>query len=188
MEEQDVIRQVKEGSEEAFRILVDNYKDKVYNLCYGYLKNEGDAEDLAQEVFVEVYRSIGRFRENAGLGTWIYRITVNKSLETLRRMKRQKRWAYMYSLFGMEDRLEAVHKDEVHPGVKLENQERATLLFSKIDDLPGKQKTAFLLHKIEGLRDTEIAGVMQTTGASVESLIHRAKVNLRKSLYQYYKS
>ena len=188
MEEQEVIRRVKQGDEEAFKLLVDNYQDKVYNLCYSYLRNESDAEDLAQEVFVEVYRSIGSFHENAGLGTWIYRIAVNKSLEMIRKMKRQKRWAPVYSLFGMEDRLSAFHKDEVHPGVRLEDQERANVLFSNIENLPEKQKTAFLLHKIEGQSYSEIAGIMQTTVPSVESLLHRAKMNLRKSLYHYYKS
>jgi len=188
LEEKDIIHQLKSGNEEAFRVLVDSYKDRIYNLCYGYVRNESDAEDLVQEVFIEVYRSVNNFSENSGIGTWIYRIAVNKALEMIRKAKRKKRWGYVFSLFGKEESVGDVHKDEVHPGVMLENKERAGVLFSKIDELPEKQKTAFLLHKVEGQSYAEIAGIMHTTVSSVESLLHRAKTNLRRSLYQYYKS
>ncbi len=188
LKEDDLVNQLKKHNEDAFKTLVTYYQNKVYNLCYSYLRSRSEAEDLAQEVFIEVYQSIGNFRERSGLGTWIYRITVNKSLEYIRRLNRNKRWAFVYSLFGKEEYVARYHRDEMHPGVKLENKERVTLLFSKIDELPEKQRTVFLLHKVEGQSYAEAAKIMETTVSSVESLMHRAKMNLRKSLREYYKS
>ena len=86
----------------------------------------------------------------------------------------------------MEHDYAKYYKDEVHPGVKLENKERATILLTKIDQLPEKQRTVFLLHKMEAQSYQEIAQVMKTSVSAIESLMHRAKMNLRKSLSDYY--
>ena len=94
--------------------------------------------------------------------------------------------AFLTSLFGNNDELKHHPADFVHPGVQLENQERASILFKNIDKLPDNQKVAFTLHHVEGLSYQEITEVMQTSLSAVESLIHRAKHNLRKSLGQYY--
>lgn len=186
MAPQKLLHSLKQGDEQAFKILVDTYQHKVYNICIGFLKNEEDADDVSQEVFVEVFNSVGTFEEKSDLGTWVYRITVNKSLEFLRSQKRKKRFAWLTSLFGKEDIYGEQHADFLHPGVQLENKERSAILFKKIEMLVDSQKTAFVLHKIEGLSYAEIADVMEVSVSSVESLMHRAKKNLRKSLEQYY--
>lgn len=177
---------LKRGDEEAFKILVDEYKNKVFNTCLGLLNNEEDADDIAQEVFLEVFKSIVAFKEDADLGTWIYRIAVNKSLELLRSKSRKKRFAWLTSLFGKEEVYGGKHADFIHPGVQLENKERSAILFQKINMLPENQKTAFVLHKVEGLSYGEVCDVMELSIASVESLIHRAKKNLKKTLEGYY--
>lgn len=184
----ELLLSLKQGDEKAFKTLVDAFQHKVYNTCLGILKNEQDADDLAQEVFIEVYRSIGSFKEESGLGTWIYRIAVNKALELIRSRKRQKRFGWLTSLFGKEDLYGERHADFTHPGVQLENKERSNILFQKIDQLADNQKIAFTLHKVEGLSYSEIAEVMELSISSVESLMHRAKKNLRKSLEKYYYS
>lgn len=167
-----------------FKTIVLEYQDRVYNTCLGFLRNEEDAEDVAQEVFMEVYRSIDSFKGDAMLSTWIYRIAVNKSLEEIRKRKRKKRWAMLTSFDpNIHDR-KAV--ESIHPGVLIENKERAKVLFRAIDALPEQQKVAFTLFHVEGMDYETIAKTMDKSLSSVESLMHRAKVNLKKLLYQYY--
>ena len=168
---------------------MDTHQRLVYNTSLGILQNTADAEDLSQEVFVQVFHSIKDFKGDCKLSTWLYRITVTKSLDFLRAKKRKKRFAFIQSLFGDESNEPLVEQITfVHPGVQLENKERAGILFKAIDKLPENQKTAFTLNKVEGLSYHEIAEVMQTSVSSVESLLFRAKGNLQKHLGEYYKN
>ena len=188
-DEKQLIEALKTGSEKAFRTLVDDFQEKVLNTCLGFLPNQQDAEDLTQEVFVEVFRSVGKFREEAKLSTWIYRIAVTKSLEKIRSRKRQKRVAFFQSLIGLEDnKAKAVEDKFNHPGVQLENKERAKVLFEKIGQLPENQRIAFTLHKVEGLSHKEVCEIMELSISSIESLLFRAKKNLKKHLHDYYKN
>lgn len=186
LEDQRLIDDLKSGSEEAFRTLVELYQLRVYNTSLGLLRSENEAEDISQEVFIEVFQSINNFKGESKLSTWIYRITVTKSLELMRYKKRKKRFAPILSIFNSEDQRMIEPKDFAHPGVKLEQQENAAVLFSAIDLLPDSQQTAFTLHKLQGLSYQEIATIMNTSLSSVESLMHRAKLNLKKRLTSYY--
>lgn len=186
--EKQLILDLQNGSEEGFRALVSLFQDKVLNTCLGFIPNLQDAEDLVQEVFLEVYRSIGNFREEAKLSTWIYRIATTKCLEEIRRRKRKKRISFFQSLIGLDENKAISVKDEFnHPGIQLENKERTALLFEKIGALPKNQKTAFTLHKVEGLSHKEICEIMELSLSAVESLLFRSKKNLRKSLEKYYR-
>lgn len=181
--EEVLIQKLSERNEIAFRQLVNEQKNRVYNVALGIVQNQEEAEDIAQEVFIQVFESIDQFKGQSKLTTWIYRITVTHALEWLRRRKRKKRFGYMIRLFQSDANEPGVDvPDFVHPGVQLENQEKARLLFRTIDALPENQKVAFTLHKIEDLSYEEIAGVMGVSLGAVESLIHRARVNLQKKL------
>lgn len=160
----------------------------VYNTALGILQNTADAEDVAQEVFMQVHESIGTFKGEAQISTWLYRITVTKCLDHLRKKNRKKRWGKVYSLFGQQNELIIDPPDFNHPGVALANKERADLLFRAVARLPDSQKAAFVLHKLEGLSSKEIAGVMDASVSAVEGLLHRAKQNLRQQLEDYYHS
>src|SRR6185436_19001059 len=164
------------------------WKDMVYNTAIGILQNEEDAEDVAQEVFVQVFESVGSFKAEAKFSTWLYRITVSKALDHLRKKKRKKRFAYIQSIFGANNETLIEKPDFHHPGVTLDNKERATMLFNAIARLPENQKIAFTLHKVEGLSYQEISDIMKTTVSSVESLMHRAKNNLKKILQDHYQN
>jgi RNA polymerase sigma-70 factor (ECF subfamily) len=177
---------LKQGDESAFRQLAEQYQDRVYNTCLGFAKNEDEADDLAQEVFVEVFRSIQSFRGEAKLTTWIYRIAVTKSLEFLRSKKRKKRFAILQRLFQSDNDAISDIPDFEHPGILAENKERSKILFSAIEKLPENQKTAFTLHKVEGLSYEEVGEVMGKSISSVESLMHRARMNLQNILHNYY--
>lgn len=186
MNELELIQQLRAGDEGAFKSLVANYQDLVYNTAVGIVQNSEDAEDVAQEVFIQVYRSIDQFKGDARLSTWIYRITTTKALDHIRSRKRKKRFAFITSLFGPNDELVHEPVDFQHPGVTLDRKEQAALLFRMIEQLPENQKVAFTLHKTEELSYQEIADVMQLSVSAVESLLFRARQNLRKLLEKYY--
>lgn len=186
---EELVRRLKAGDRSAFRELVEEHKNRVYNTCLGFLKNRHDAEDVSQEVFIQVHESIQYFREEAQLTTWLYRIAVTKSLELIRYRKRKKRKNFFRALSGEDDQPDDYGSEDAfnHPGLALEQKERADILFRTIETLAEKQRVAFTLHKIEGLSYKKIAEVMETSLPAVESLIHRAKENLKKRLYEYYR-
>ncbi|MGE0020145.1 MAG: RNA polymerase sigma factor [Draconibacterium sp.] len=186
MTETEIIQKLQQGSEQAFRQLIENYQKLVVNTCYGLVHNTEDAEDIAQDVFIEVFRSIQNFRADAKLSTWLYRIAVNRSLNHIRDNKRRK-WFQSFDDVVKEKTLLINHYASENPGTELENMQRATILHEAIGLLPENQKTAFTLNKYEDLSYKEIAEIMDTSVASVESLIHRAKAGLQKKLYTCYK-
>ena len=186
MTEWELIELLKKKDESAFRTIVDTWKNMVYNTALGIVQSTEDAEDIAQEVFVRVYESINTFKGESKFSTWIYRITVTRSLDHLRRKKRKKRFAFIESLFGKNDELINDPLDFFHPGIAAEKKEDAATLLKAISELPENQNTAFVLNKIEGLSYQEISEVMQMSESAVDSLLHRAKMNLRKKLQNYY--
>lgn len=182
---ENIIAGLKAGRQDAFKELVSLFSDRIYNTSLGLVQNSEDAEDISQEVFIEVFRSISNFRKESSLSTWIYRITINKCINFLRKKKRKKRFGYITSLFTNENGNKDI-PDFLHPGVVVENEERSKVLFSAISRLKENQKVAFTLFNIDGKNYKEIAEIMSTSVSSVESLIHRAKMNLRKYLSDYY--
>jgi RNA polymerase sigma-70 factor (ECF subfamily) len=186
LEEQTLVINLKNRDKAAFRQLVETYQLRVYNTVLSLVQHNEEAEDIAQEVFIEVYRSIEKFREDSTLSTWIYRIATTKSLETIRKKKTKKRFAFITSLFGKNDELIHQPADFKHPGVVAENKELAQNLFVAIKKLPDNQRVAYTLVNVEGLSYQEAAEAMNITKGSVESLIFRSKGNLKKSLKAYY--
>lgn len=182
MNEQELIQGLRNADENAFKYLVDTYKDRVFNTAIGIVQNAEDAEDVAQEVFIQVFRSIKDFKAESKLSTWIYRITTTRALDLLRSRKSKKRFGIIQRLFGEGN--EPVHEipDFNHPGVAMDRKENAGKLFKAIAQLPENQKIAFTLHKLEDLSYQEVSEVMKTSVAAIESLMHRAKQNLRKIL------
>jgi RNA polymerase sigma-70 factor (ECF subfamily) len=138
------------------------------------------AEDLAQEVYIQVFRSIGTFRGDAKLSTWMYRIAVTKALGWERKQKGIRRWKNWFA--GNE---KAAGTDFHHPGVLAEQKELAAILFKAIQSLPEQQRIAWILIKTEGLSYAETAEIMETTEKAIEALQYRAKANLRKYLQSY---
>jgi RNA polymerase sigma factor (sigma-70 family) len=180
--ENELILGLQEGDELAFKELVTRFQDRVFNTALGLLQHATDAEDIAQEVFIQVYRSVQQFKGESLLSTWIYRITVTKSLDFLRSKKRKKRFGFVRSLFGEDNQPVYDPGDFNHPGVQKENKDDAALLFRLVNQLPETQRTAFLLNKVEELSYREIAAIMNTSEPAVDSLLQRAKQNLRKKI------
>jgi RNA polymerase sigma-70 factor (ECF subfamily) len=180
--EQELIYGLRHGDEAAFKQLVAGYQDKVFNTALGLLQHHTEAEDISQEVFIQVFHSIKQFKGDALLSTWIYRITVTKCLAHLRGKKRVKRFGFMVRLFNDNNQPVYEPGDFIHPGVLQDKKEDASILFKMINLLPDNQRTAFVLNKLEELSYSEIAAVLNTSESAVDSLLQRAKQNLRKKL------
>jgi RNA polymerase sigma-70 factor (ECF subfamily) len=181
-----LIDKILAGEQLAFKELVEKYQTMVINTCTGFLHDKADAEDIAQEVFIEVFSSLGKFRKEAKLSTWMYRIAVNKSLNFLRSKKRRQWLQSVEEAFRTNRSDQWEPSDKRHPGVEMETKEEAMQLHKAINSLSENQRIAFTLNKYEDLSYSEIAGVLDVSVSSVESLIHRAKINLQQKLLNYY--
>ena len=170
----ELIKLIVNGNTIAFEHLYTTYKVQVYNTALGYVQNVEEAEEVAQDVFLKVHKSIATFKGDASLSTWIYRITINTALNYIKKKKRRQ----IFSVFSAED--EVPHFD--HPGIILENKEKAGWLYKAIDTLPDRQKTAFILCHVEGLPQQEAANIMEISLKALESLLQRAKAQLRTKL------
>jgi RNA polymerase sigma factor (sigma-70 family) len=186
LNELETITKISAGDRQAFKKLYDDYGKRVYNTALSVLQKTEDAEEITQDVFVEVFKSANKFKGDSSIATWIYRITINKSLDLLRHRKRKKRSAFLVSLFTNENKPIVQPTDFAHPGILMENAEKAHLLFKAIELLPPQQKAAFVLAQVEDLPQKEIATIMKLSPKAVESLIQRAKVNLKKELIKAY--
>ena len=175
-----LVAQLQAGSEAAFRTLVERYQGRIYRTVFSLLRNPEDAEDVAQEVFVEVYQSIGRFRGEASLSTWLYRLATSRALKNHRRARAKKRFSYLTSLLGFDNTVLHEPPDHAHPLALLEGEQQLHLLLAHIARLPGQQQVAFTLRHEQELSYEQIAAVLDTSVAAVESLLFRARQTLRK--------
>jgi RNA polymerase sigma factor (sigma-70 family) len=180
MTEPELIALLRQGNEVAFKQVFETHQDRIYNTILYMIQSAEEAKDLTQEVFVDVFLSIENFKGQSKLSTWIYSIAIKKTLNHQRFKKAKKRLGVVLSIFNLSPVDDA--PDFVHPGILLENKELSEKLYKAINELPEKQKTAFVLRQLEDLSYTEIAEIMQTTTPSVESLLFRAKQNLQKIL------
>ncbi len=169
MDESTLIERARAGDEAAFGELVGRHQDRVYRTAVRLVGSE-DAYDVSQEVFVKAWRELKRFRGSAALSTWLYRMTVNLSLNYLRSTKRETDRRERYGP-GVSEKPPA-------PGAALEEDEFKTAVWAAIDSLPERQRTAVILHRFEELPAAEIARIMDLSTGAVESLLHRARSSL----------
>lgn len=172
-------------SEKELTGFIHKFQDKVFRTCLGFVQNTDDAEDLTQDVFLSVIESLGSFRNEAQLSTWVYRIAVNKSLNHLNKRKTRNIFQTLESLFSKTGDTE--NHDYVHNSV-IENESRkevSQMLKQALDQLPENQRIAFTLSKYEDLPNREIAAIMNISVSAVDALMHRAKLNLQKTLKSY---
>ncbi|MDQ2862051.1 MAG: RNA polymerase sigma factor, partial [Bacteroidota bacterium] len=143
-EETELIELLKQKDRAAFKKIVETWQNMVYNTALGILQNAEDAEDVTQETFIQVYESVSSFKGESKFSTWVYRVTVSKATDHIRKKKRKKRFAFIQSLYGKNDAPVIDPPDFFHPGVSMENKENAAVLFKAMEQLPGNQKTAFV--------------------------------------------
>ena len=184
LDQPEIIVRLKKGDKTVYTEVVEHWQHMIYNTALSIVQNSEDAEDITQDVFVALYERIQDFREESTLSTWLYRITVRKALDQEKRRSRQKRGGFLQKIYTVKESEEPVNFD--HPGILLDNKEKAAMLFKALKKLPDKQRIAFTLHKMEGLSYQQIAAIMDTSLYAIESLQVRAKNNLKKILSDYY--
>lgn len=169
------------NSSEHFQLLYNQYKVLVYNVALHYVRNVEDAEEITQDVFVQVHHSVEKFNSKSSIKTWIYRIAINKSLDFIKHKNSKKRFFMFGVKVDSEKELHNISTFE-HPGIALDQQENARILFQVLDELTENQRTAFILSKLDELSNPEISEIMGVSISSVESLLFRAKSSLKEKL------
>lgn len=180
MDEKELIKSLKYGDHDAFKQLFEQYQHYIYNICYRMIGIQEEAEDTTQEVFIKIYHAIGKFRGDAKLSSWIYRIAVNTCLKRERR-KKLENWIPLEFLFQNREKFHPVVSEET-PHQQIEISETEQIVQQAINQLPARQRTALVLHRYENLSYQEIAQVMEISLSAVESLLHRAKDKLTEKL------
>jgi len=187
MDDRQLLKELEKDNDVAFGVLIKKYEKLVFNTSYKIVQNTPDAEDVCQEVFLSVFRCLHQLRNEEDLSGWLFRIAYNKSLSFLR--KNNPARANATDVTDYESPKKNINYsliDHQTPMHFLEEKEASEELFKAIDKLPGLQKQVLLMHKFEDLSHKEICENLNLTKSSVESLIFRAKSNLRKSLITYF--
>lgn len=175
MSDEQLIKEITSGNQAAFKSLMEKYQLQVFRTVMGFVHTKEDAEEVIQDIFVRVYQSLSSFHHDAEFSTWLYRITVNMSLNALRSNRKNR----------LLQSLEAIitqRSEEKTPLEELESAERDRRIRRAIDTLPEKQRMAFILSRYEELPQKKIAAVMNRSEGAVEQLLQRAKENLQKKL------
>lgn len=168
-EERDAIEACQRGEREAFDRLVERYQRDIYRLCYRYVNNHEDANDMAQEVFLKAYRAIGRFRGESSFSTWLYRIAVNTCLN-FRAARRPE----------TEELPEALPDPGRGAAAAVESEERAGLVRQAVSRLPEKQRATLILKVFHDLTHDEVARTLGSTVGTVKANLFHALRNLRR--------
>lgn len=175
MDDIQVAQEIANGNQIVFEKFFEEYKLKVMNLCYGMVHNKDEAEDLVQDVFIEIFSSAKNFQGKSKLSTWLYRIAVNKTINHLRKNKIKK---FFLNIDDNENCL--INEERID--LTIEEREKITHLHKVIDNLPSKQKTAIILFVYDELPQKEVAEVMGCSVSAIEVLIFRAKQSIKKRM------
>lgn len=188
MTEQQLIEGVIAREREAITCLVDTYKNKVIRIAYYFLGNMDDAEDLSQDIFLEIMDSIGKFRRSSSLSTWIYRISVNYALNAVKRNKQRQIFTRLEHLFGITDGADGQSTEVIAVDQNvMDEDENRMILKNALSSLPENQRKVFILAKYEDLSYRDISDITGLSVSSVESLMFRARHNLQKRLVRHFK-
>ena len=185
-EDTQLVREFQSGDKSAFDALVLKYKDKVFNLCYRFLGDYQEADDISQDVFVKAYRSLNRFRLESSFFTWLYRITVNtckNRLKSLEYRYKKRILRINHSDYQDEPSQAIVLKDNTpSPVADLLNKEKMLAIQRAINSLPAEQKTVVVLRDVEGFSYEEITDMTGYKLGTLKSRLARARIDLRKKL------
>jgi len=179
-DEQEFVERLKNAEEKAYKELIDTYKNKILKTALSFVPFFEDAEDITQEVFIEVFRSIKKFRQDSSLSTWIYRISVNKSINYTKKNRKYFENKSINDYYAFENIQSQNDSNETL--YNMESKQLAQLIHNALQTLNEKQRTVFVMHKIEGIPYKEISNLLGISLSSVESLMHRAKLKLQKKL------
>ncbi len=185
-----LLEALREGNPEAVEALFDRYHGKIYNLAMSIVKNESDAEEAVQDVFLTVVQKAHTFKGNSALYSWIYRICVNTCLMRLRGKRR-------HETVSIEDFMPVFTEDGMHASLiddwskeverKALDRELGEVIRKSTENLSEKYRVVFVLSDVEGLSNEETAKILGLSVPAVKSRLHRARLYLREQLSNYMK-
>jgi len=188
-DERQLVERAQAGDQDAFQELVVRYQRKVYSICYGMLKNQQDSMDVSQDVFIKVFRYLEKFNHNSSFYTWLYRITVNKCIDFIRKRNRRSEVDYNDAV-GRED---DVDSDEqimsstlgLRPDRVYARKELRDNMLEALDTLSEKHRTILILREVEGLAYEEIADVLGISKGTVMSRLYHARRYFQEAIKEY---
>ena len=181
LSEQELLSALRRRDADAFTLLFETYSDKIYRLSVGLLENEAEAEGIVQETFLRFFERLDQFEGRSKIGTWLYRVAYNASIDLLRQ------YQPLLSMDFVDDEdslpMPAVFTDwSQWPEGLLTDAEVTDELDKAIASLPEKYRAIFILREIEGLSTQETAEITDLSTSAVKVRLHRARLNLRERL------
>ena len=183
--EERLVALLKEGHEGAFRVLVREYQERLFNIACGITSDSEESLEIVQEVFLKVHRYINTFDERSKLSTWLYRITVNECLNWHKRWKRRFRQQHQPLEIDEGGYLSELGTDDFAPDTLYQEKEFEKAFQAALKGLGKNARTVFVLKEVEGLSYDEISGILKIKRGTVSSRLCYARKNLRKSLEKY---
>ena len=187
--ERSLLRRLRDRDERAFKELIDGHRDRVYNITYRMLGNRSEAEDVAQEVFITVFKQIDTFREESKFSTWLYRVTVNhckNRIKYLARRHDRDRDELDETSTGANGATNQISGPQpAAPDRALESTQMEQLIQDAIATLDEEQRMVVILRDVEDLSIEEICKITDLPDGTVKSRLHRARLVLRKKLQKH---
>jgi RNA polymerase sigma-70 factor (ECF subfamily) len=174
-EVKEIIRRIKEGDKKSFTELVERYRNQVAALAYKMVGDYDEAADITQNVFVKTSQNIWRYDESKRFYTWLYRITVNASIDYMRKHRRHRHEP-------LENVRETIETRRDNPESHFRTSQLREHITAATERLNGKQKSAFILRDIEGCQIDDVASIMDMPEATVRWYLHRARQKIKKDL------
>lgn len=191
MEEDDLklVERAQAGDQDAFQAIVERYQRKVYSICYGMLKDKADSYDVSQEVFIKVYRYLEKFNHDSSFYTWLYRITVNKCIDFIRKRDRRREVDYNDEVkrkreVGGDDNI-MPSKLGLRPDRVYGRKELRAKMLEALETLSEKHRTILILREVEGLSYDEMADVLDVSKGTVMSRLYHARRYFQAAIEEY---
>ena len=182
-----LIQKIRKGDKIAFEQLIEKYETKVFHLAMRFTKNEEDAEEVLQDVFMTLHRKLELFQGKSAFSSWLYRIVVNAAFMKLR--KRRQQPAVLLEDLAPHTRQKALDGESYqanHVETFTQNEELKGVLLSAVNRLPEQYRSVFVMRDVNGFSNQETSEVLGLSVPAIKSRLHRSRLMLRKKLIRYY--
>lgn len=176
MDLEERIHRIQKGDETSFEWMVDEYKNKIHAIAYGYAKDAHMAQDLTQDIFIKIYQNIASFQGQSAFSTWLYRVAKNQCIDWIRKNKKTMENT------SLDDAQWRFKDQELNPEEETIREEKNVMLHDAMEQLPEKYKTPLMLFHFQELSYEEIAQVLQLPSKTIATQLYRGKKILRKKL------
>lgn len=182
----EIVEALRQGDTSSFEELIARYGEKVHNLALRITRNEEDAEEILQDVFVTVYQKINKFEGKSAFSSWLYRVTANTSFMKLRKRRQTPAISLEEFPSGVKESWVGKKSSDCDMDFISSRHEMREALEMAIAKLPEEYRVIFLLRDVDGLSNQEVGGILELSVPAVKSRLHRSRLMLRKKLQKFY--